>query len=51
MEQFVLIMHVIISVLLIALVLSQQGKGAEVGAFLVVALRKLSLAVKVLVIF
>jgi len=32
MEQFVLIMHVIISILLIALVLSQQGKGAEVGA-------------------
>ncbi len=32
MEQFVLIMHVIVSVLLIALILSQQGKGAEVGA-------------------
>jgi preprotein translocase subunit SecG len=32
MEQLVLAIHVIISILLIGLILSQQGKGAEVGA-------------------
>lgn len=32
MQAFVLIFHVIVSILLIALVLMQQGKGASMGA-------------------
>jgi preprotein translocase subunit SecG len=32
MESFVLVIHVIVAVILIALVLMQQGKGAEMGA-------------------
>lgn len=32
LQQFLVLMHVIISVALIALVLIQQGKGAELGA-------------------
>jgi preprotein translocase subunit SecG len=32
LQQFLVLMHVIISIALIALVLIQQGKGAELGA-------------------
>ncbi len=32
LQQFIVLMHVIISLALIALVLIQQGKGAELGA-------------------
>ena len=32
MEQFVLVIHIIVCIALIGLILIQQGKGAEVGA-------------------
>lgn len=35
MHSFVLVVHIILAVLMIALILVQHGKGADAGAFLV----------------
>ncbi len=48
MEQFVLVLHVLISVTLIGLILIQHGKGAEAGASMALPKRFLAARARVI---